>query len=93
MTLTPVTGMSWTYDEIYAMKDVDEDIDVIEIQTYENPYIDMKEIERIEGRLGVEEKKMRLEGAYQRIMNSKPEETNKVIDNVVDTLTNKESEK
>lgn len=36
---------------------------------------------------------MRLEGAYQRIMNSKPEETNKVIDNVVDTLTNKESEK
>jgi phage terminase large subunit len=63
-TLTPVSGMSWTYDELYERTSFDPDVFVVEVETLENPYIDEKEIEIISRKLGQDELEMRLKGKY-----------------------------
>lgn len=48
MTLTPVQGMVWMYDDIYLQgKNGLDDISVIEVETYENPYLDKDEIDTL----------------------------------------------
>lgn len=51
MTLTPVQGMLWMYDDIYMLGKNDplgSDISVIEVETYENPYLEEAEIAKLE---------------------------------------------
>jgi hypothetical protein len=51
MTLTPVQGMLWMYDDIYMTGKNDplgSDISVIEVETYENPYLEREEIAKLE---------------------------------------------
>ena len=64
LTLTPTQGMSWTYDEIYEMAGVDKDIEVINAEIYENPYIKEEEIAKVEKLISEDEKDMRLKGKY-----------------------------
>jgi len=63
-TLTPVFGMSWTYDELYERAAIDKDIDFVEIATYENPYIDKDWLDATARKLGKEEADIRLYGKY-----------------------------
>jgi phage terminase large subunit-like protein len=39
ITMTPVEGMTWTYDEIYAMFGIDPYLLVIEVDMDDNPYL------------------------------------------------------
>lgn len=46
MTMTPVEGMTWIYDEIYEpnVNNPDGNVEVIEINTLENPYLSSEAI-------------------------------------------------
>ena len=46
MTLTPVMGMEWMFDDIYmpGKNDPESNISVIEVDMTENPYLDQQEI-------------------------------------------------
>lgn len=48
MTLTPVMGMEWMFDEVYTpgKSDMESDIAVIEVDMTENPYLDQEEISK-----------------------------------------------
>lgn len=47
MTLTPVMGMEWMFDDIYmpGKNDPESNISVIEVDMTENPYLDQQEIQ------------------------------------------------
>lgn len=63
-TLTPVGGMSWTYEEIIERSVYDEDIFYVEVDSRENPYIPLDEIEKTAKKLSQDELEMRLKGKY-----------------------------
>lgn len=66
MTMTPVEGMTWVFDEIYepGISGQDTSIFVIEVNTGQNPYIDMEAREELLQSLTDEEKKARTEGKF-----------------------------
>lgn len=64
LTLTPINGMSWVYDEIYLKSAEDTQIEVVCASIYDNPHIDPAEIELIAGALSDEEKKIRFYGEF-----------------------------
>lgn len=45
-TMTPVNGMSWSYEEIWEMAGINPDIKCYSVSTLENSYIDKSEIEK-----------------------------------------------
>ncbi|MCB1195009.1 terminase family protein [bacterium] len=63
LTMTPVNGMSWVYDDIY-MRAGDPDIEVVVASTHENPHIDPVQIDAIAGGLTEEEQRVRLHGEF-----------------------------
>ena len=63
LTLTPLNGMTWVYDEIYLKKN-DPSIKVITVSTYENPHIDPAEIKILADNLTDDEKRIRLNGEF-----------------------------
>lgn len=69
ITMTPVEGMTWVYDEIYepGTKGGDGTILVVEIDTHENPYLAQSEIEFISQGLDEDERKARIEGKFIHI--------------------------
>lgn len=66
VTMTPVEGMSWVFDEIYSPgTDEDhEDIDVIEIEMTENPHLDKQAIDRFLRGLSEDDQKARSRGEF-----------------------------
>lgn len=68
MTMTPVEGMTWVYDDLYEPGLVPgSNIAVIIIDTEENPYVTKAEIEfALEG-LGDAERKARKEGKFVQL--------------------------
>lgn len=64
MTMTPVEGMTWIYDDIYLKADTSELIHVTEVDTTENPNINTLEVEIMMDGLTDDEKKIRLEGKF-----------------------------
>lgn len=64
MTMTPVEGMTWTYDSIYVASRTNTDIFVVEVETDENPFINTSEIDILQIGLDDEEKKARRKGQY-----------------------------
>ena len=66
MTMTPVEGMSWIYDDIYmpGRNDPDSDISVIEVDMTENPHIKPEEIQSFVSGLSGDEKAARLHGKF-----------------------------
>lgn len=69
ITMTPVEGMTWVYDELYepGSTGLDPSILVIEIDTHENPYLSQTEIEFISQGLDEDERKARIEGKFIHI--------------------------
>lgn len=66
LTMTPVDGMTWTYDEIYEPGITGEDplIDVIVVDMTDNPHIDQEEIQDFLSGLDKEERIIRGKGEY-----------------------------
>jgi len=68
MTLTPILGMEWMYDEIYTkgLRDASANIGVIEVDTYENPYLSREEIDTFLLSLPEEDRDARIKGKFIR---------------------------
>lgn len=68
MTLTPVMGMEWMFDDIYnkGLNDPDSNISVIEVDMTENPYLDQEEIQEFIKNIPEEDVDARLHGKFVR---------------------------
>lgn len=66
LTMTPVEGMSWVYEDLYlpGTEGNHPDIDVIEIEMTENPHIEKESAERYLSTLSDEERKARERGEF-----------------------------
>jgi len=65
MTMTPLIEMSWTYDVLYEPGLAgDIDVEVIEVETFENPHIRREAFDRLTEIMSDEEKKTRSTGVY-----------------------------
>lgn len=65
LTMTPVEGMSWVFDDIYTPgKNGNNDIEIIEIEMSENPYISKESTRRYLASLDPEERKARERGEF-----------------------------
>lgn len=62
ITMTPVEGLTWTYEQIYESKD--PNIFVIEIEMDENPHISKEEIEDFFAHMSEEDMLARRKGQY-----------------------------
>lgn len=67
ITMTPVEGMTWTYDTIYIAARTNPDLFVVEVVTDENPHINSVEIDVLQAGLSAEDKKARRLGQYVAI--------------------------
>jgi phage terminase large subunit-like protein len=68
MTLTPVMGMEWMYDDIYipGMNNPQSSISVIEVEMYENPHLGREEIQEFLDSLPEEDRDARIKGKFVR---------------------------
>lgn len=67
MTLTPVLGMEWMYDEIFmAAKSPDSDIEVIEVDMAENPHLDPRAIQAFLDNIPEDDRDARSKGKFVR---------------------------
>lgn len=68
MTLTPVMGMQWMYDDIYipGKNNPTSKISVIEVEMYENPHLGREEIEEFLESLPSEDRDARVKGKFTR---------------------------
>lgn len=68
ITMTPVEGMTWVYEDIYekGMKGL-EKFGIIEVDTTENPYLDAEDIADVLSGLDELELKARKEGKFVQI--------------------------
>lgn len=68
ITMTPVEGMTWIYDELYEPfigKD-DSPVEIIEINSRENPYLKEKAIDSFTGSIDDNEETARIQGGFVR---------------------------
>lgn len=66
-TITPVEGMTWIYDEIYLAAATNSNIDVVEVDTLQNPHINKIEVEQFITGLTKDEIDARLHGKFVQI--------------------------
>lgn len=65
ITMTPVEGMTWIFDDIYEPGIAgDAGISVIEVEMSENPHLDQGEVDNFLGKLSEDERKARGEGKF-----------------------------
>jgi phage terminase large subunit-like protein len=64
LTMTPVNGISWSYEELIEASIYDKDIFVTEIDSRENPHVPLRELEKIGEKLTQDEYDMRIKGKY-----------------------------
>ena len=67
MTMTPLEGMNWVYDDIYLRAQVDPSVEVWEVDISDNPHINSVEIEAIMSGLTHEEREARAHGKFVQI--------------------------
>lgn len=67
ITMTPVEGMTWTYEDIYEKQDIDPNVFVVEVDTTQNPFINEGEIAILLAGLSEDERKARIHGQYVQI--------------------------
>lgn len=80
LTMTPVEGMSWVFDDLYLPgTEGDDDIDVIEVDMAENPYISEKAAERYLKTLSPDERKAREHGHFVQLGGRVFKEFNKEV--------------
>jgi phage terminase large subunit-like protein len=66
LTMTPLLGLTWVYDDIYMKKD-EEGITVVEVSMDENEYLAKTEVDAFLQGLNAEERKARGEGKFTAI--------------------------
>lgn len=66
ITMTPVEGMTWVFDDIYNKgKDGDHpDIEVVEVSIHDNPYVSEEAVERVLGSYDADERRARERGQF-----------------------------
>lgn len=67
MTMTPLEGMTWVYDEIYLAARTDPQVDAFEIDIHDNPYLNQGEIDMLLSGLTSEEREARAHGRFVQI--------------------------
>jgi phage terminase large subunit-like protein len=63
IAMTPTNGISWSFETLYKKRD-DKNVFVVEVNTYDNTYLDAAEIAAVEAQLTEEEREMRIKGRY-----------------------------
>jgi phage terminase large subunit-like protein len=66
ITMTPVEGMTWIYDQIYLAAQIDPLLHVTEVDTSENPTLNKGEIEVVLSGLDEDSRQARLHGKFVR---------------------------
>lgn len=68
ISMTPVEGMNWIYDDLYEnnVNNPDGDVEIIEINTFENPYLSASGIKSLMDSMDDEDTKTRIGGGYVR---------------------------
>ena len=68
ITMTPVEGMTWVYDDLYMKgKSPDTGIKVIEVDMTDNPHLNTAEVEVYIGELTEEERNARVHGQFVQL--------------------------
>lgn len=69
ITMTPVEGMTWIYDDIYlpGQKDPASGITVIEVDMTENPYLHVGEVDEFISGLSNDDKEARVKGKFVQV--------------------------
>ncbi len=67
MTMTPLDGMTWVYDEVYLRARVDPTYEVWEVDITDNPHLNQVEVEQILSGLDKEEREARAHGKFVQI--------------------------
>lgn len=67
MTMTPLEGMNWVYDEVYLRANSDPNIEVWEVDITDNPHLNSIEIEAIMSGLTPDEREARMKGKFVQI--------------------------
>ena len=67
ITMTPVEGMTWLYDDIYLAAKQDPNIYVVEVDQGENPYLNHAERDQFLSGLTADERKARVSGKFVQI--------------------------
>ena len=63
-TMTPLKGLTWVYDQIYLNINHDDEVDVIEMEWQDNPYLDPQQISAMSSVLSDEELESRRYGRF-----------------------------
>lgn len=64
LTMTPLFGLSWAYDEIWEKQGLDPDITVVQGDSYENPHVNRDRLRKDEARMTREERESRRQGKF-----------------------------
>lgn len=69
VTMTPVEGMTWVYDDLYEQNvdNPDGKVEVLEINTFENPYLTQEGIENLIGGIDADEAATRVGGKFIQV--------------------------
>lgn len=69
MTMTPVDGMTWVYDDIYEKNHENKDgnVEIIEINTFENPYLTKEGIQILINATDADETETRVKGKFIQV--------------------------
>lgn len=67
ITMTPVEGMTWTFDDIYEKQEIDPNVAVFEVDLIENPHVNEGEIAILLAGLSDDERQARIHGQYVQI--------------------------
>lgn len=67
ITMTPVEGMTWLYDDIYLAAREDPNIKVVEVDQGENPYLNHAERDSFLSGLSADDRKARVSGKFVQI--------------------------
>lgn len=68
ITMTPVEGITWIHDELYEpnVNNADGDVEIIEINTFENPYLSEEGINLLLSSVDEDEAAVRIGGGFVR---------------------------
>lgn len=67
ITMTPVEGMTWVYEDLYENHEIDQNLTVVEVDMEENPYLTPTAIEIAMQGLSEEEKLARKQGRFVQL--------------------------
>jgi len=82
LTMTPIKGMTWVYDEIYEQAGIKKNIEIFVLDTYDNPYVDNEALDDLVDGLDSQEKEARIGGKFVQMSGLIYKEYNPEIHNI-----------